>query len=306
MRAPARTCAYIHHTKIWPCTAYTAFLSGVRLSNMTHSVAATLCILNQEAETLWQRLHSTWPDFSVEVLASIDSSNTELMRRARAGQRSPTLLVALEQTAGRGRRGKSWSSAPGTSLTFSLGLPYQPIDWSGLSLAVGVSVADSLHPKLRLKWPNDLWLEKRKLGGILIEAATLGKIPYVVVGIGLNIALPATLPTQPALTDEAAKVALLPVPPAALQEVLPEHHIGHVLRAVVPALADDLCLFEHQGFAAFGQRFAARDALLGQALILSDGQTGQAAGAAADGALRLQTSTGYVNITNAEVSVRPR
>ena len=106
------------------------------------------------------------------------------------------LLVAEAQTAGRGRLGRSWASQPGVSLTFSLGLPLAPADWSGLSLVVGVSVAQSLHPQLQLKWPNDVWLQDRKLGGILIETATTkattpgpaGPGRQVVIGVGLNLA----------------------------------------------------------------------------------------------------------------------
>ncbi len=266
---------------------------------------AALRALTRQAEGLWQAVQPSWPDFSVEVLPSIDSTNTELMRRARAGDRSPTLLVALEQSAGRGRRGKQWHSRPGGSLTFSLGLPYQPADWSGLSLAVGVSLAESLHPELRLKWPNDLWWRGRKLGGILIEAAISGQQRYAVIGVGLNVELPELRPDS-GLVDEAAALALPPVPPAALQELDPGRDAGHWLAAVVPALVQNLQAFERAGFAAFAARFAARDALAGLELRLSDGQQGQAAGVGPDGALRLRTAAGLVDITSAEVSVRPR
>lgn len=274
----------------------------------TSSPQAALQALTRQAEGIWQAVYPQWPDFSVEVLPSIASTNTELMRRARAGERAPTLLVALEQSAGRGRRGKTWHSRPGGSLTFSLGLPFQPADWSGLSLTVGVSLAESLHPELRLKWPNDLWWRGRKLGGILIEAATLGAQRYAVIGVGLNVELPEPAQLRPdaGLVDEAAAVALPPVPPAALCELLAGRDAGQWLAAVVPALVQDLQAFERAGFAAFAARFAARDALAGLELRLSDGQQGLAAGVGPDGALRLQTAAGLVDITSAEVSVRPR
>ena len=266
---------------------------------------AALRALTRQAEGLWQDIYPLWPGFSVEVLPTIDSTNSELMRRARAGQREPTLLVALEQSAGRGRRGKSWQSRPGASLTFSLGLPYQPADWSGLSLAVGVSLAESLHPEVRLKWPNDLWLQGRKLGGILVEVAVSGDRRHAVIGVGLNVELPELLPAPPGV-DEAAVVALPPVPPAALQELEPGRDAGEWLAVVVPALARDLQQFEQGGFAAFPARFAARDALAGLELRLSDGQQGVGAGVGPDGALRLRTVNGLVDVTSAEVSVRPR
>ncbi len=89
------------------------------------------------------------PGLTVEVLPEIDSTNTELMRRARAGRIDPVLLVGERQTAGRGRLGRGWDSEPGKSLTFSLGLPLAPADWSGLSLAVGVTLAECLDPRIR-------------------------------------------------------------------------------------------------------------------------------------------------------------
>jgi len=187
---------------------------------------------------LQQALTAHLPGGIVEVLERIDSTNTELMRRARDGHCAPTLLVAEQQTAGRGRLGRQWLSSPGDSLTFSLGLPLAPRDWSGLSLAVGLSVAESLQPtppasdaplglRLGLKWPNDLWLaDDRKLGGILIETASFvlpgadGGFPspllasaasasarYVVIGIGINI--------------RPRDAQGLATPPACLQDIAP-------------------------------------------------------------------------------------
>ena len=140
------------------------------------------------AEAIWQAVVPSLPAFTVEVLPQIDSTNSELMRRCRAaaGAASPPppeaiLLVAEHQSAGRGRMGRNWHSAPGSSLTFSLGMPLQPADWSGLSLAVGVSLADSLAPQthegeqLQLKWPNDLWLNDCKLGTTACQMASAGQ-----------------------------------------------------------------------------------------------------------------------------------
>ncbi len=173
------------------------------------------------SEAIWAAVVPQLPGFTVEVVPQIDSTNSELMRRAKAGDQSPILLVAEHQTSGRGRMGRHWHSAgaglPGQtlgSLTFSIGLPFNPLDWSGLSLAVGVSVADSLDPGrllgkaegggLRLKWPNDLLWQQRKLAGVLIETALMGQQRYAVIGIGLNVLPPAAigLQTPPALLDE--------------------------------------------------------------------------------------------------------
>ena len=269
------------------------------------------------AEAVWEAVAPLLPGFTVEVLPSIDSTNTELMRRARAGQCEPTLLVAEQQTAGRGRLGRVWQSDAGASLMMSLGLPLAPQDWSGLSLAVGVSVAESLQPvmpplganqpaRVGLKWPNDLWLDgatgERKLGGILVETASFvapqapaaTRAPaarYVVVGIGINV-----LPRSP---------EGLSMPPGSLQDVEPGLDAPTVLLRIAAPLVAMLQSFEGYGFAPMQARFAARDVLQGRAVTLSDGQAGTAHGVAEDGALLVHTAQGMQAITSAEISVRP-
>lgn len=265
------------------------------------NTARALADLHSAAEAVWQAVAPGWPGFAVEVLPTIDSTNTELMRRARQGQADPVLLVALEQTAGRGRRGRGWVSEPGASLTFSLGLPLRPASWSGLSLAVGVSLAESLHPEVRLKWPNDLWWQDRKLGGILVETANVGTERLAIIGVGLNVEPPPPLPAEP----DAQGVA--PMPPVGLQTVAPAAGLsagGWLVRAL-PPLVRDLMAFEREGFAPFAARFEARDALRGRAVRLSDGQEGVADGVRADGALWLRGAAGRVAVVQHEVSVRP-
>lgn len=247
------------------------------------------------AEAIWEAVAPQLPGFTVEVLPEIDSTNTELMRRARAGRAEPVLLVAEHQSAGRGRLGRGWASEPGASLTFSLGLPLAPADWSGLSLAAGVSLAESLHPAIRLKWPNDLWLEDRKLAGILIETASFGEGQaarrYAVIGIGVNI-----LP-RPA--------AGLSTPPACLQELLPGLDAGQVLLRLAAPLVAGVQAFETYGFAPFQSRFNARDALRDRSVLLSDGMSGTAHGVTETGALLVHTAAGMQTVTSSEVSVRP-
>jgi BirA family transcriptional regulator, biotin operon repressor / biotin---[acetyl-CoA-carboxylase] ligase len=276
------------------------------------------------SEAIWETVVPDLPGFTVEVLPQIDSTNSELMRRARAGRMEPVLLVAEQQSAGRGRVGRQWFSgqatsmgahaaAPGrpkqgtapsggsaahevasvgatSSLTFSLGLPLAPLDWSGLSLAVGVSVVQSLHPDLRLKWPNDVWWHDRKLAGILIETASLGDLRYAVVGVGLNI-------REPEATG-------LSTAPAWLRELLPGIDAPQTLLRIAAPLVRAVKAFEGHGFAPFQQRFNQRDALAGVAVTLSDGTVGTALGVDAVGALQVQTAVGPKKITSAEVSLR--
>lgn len=298
------------------------------------------------AEAIWEAVSPLLPGFTVEVLPSVDSTNTELMRRARTGQCEPTLLVAEQQTAGRGRLGRVWQSGVDVSsagppqdakaplggstareaasvgvmpsLMMSLGLPLAPQDWSGLSLAVGVSVAESLQPvlpplgpgqpaRVGLKWPNDLWLGgaagDRKLGGILVETASFvvpqtmapqassSTARYVVVGIGINV-----LPRNP---------EGMSMPPGSLQDVEPGLDAPTALLRIVPPLVAMLHSFEGYGFGPMQPRFAARDVLQGRAVTLSDGHTGTAHGVGDDGALLVHTAGGMQAITSSEISVRP-
>jgi BirA family transcriptional regulator, biotin operon repressor / biotin---[acetyl-CoA-carboxylase] ligase len=247
------------------------------------------------AEAVWEAVAPILPGFTVEVLPEVDSTNTELMRRARAGRMEPVLLVAERQTAGRGRLGRGWASGAGESLTFSLGLPLAPADWSGLSLAVGVALAESLHPRIRLKWPNDLWLDDRKLAGILIETASFGEgrdaQRYAVVGVGINIAAP-----------ESAGLATAP---AWLRELQPDIDAGQALLQIAAPLVQALQAFQGFGFAPFQARFNVRDALRDRAVSLSDGTTGTAHGTSETGALLVHTARGMVAVTSSEVSVRP-
>lgn len=162
-------------------------------------------------QALWEELAPLLPGLTIEVVTRVDSTNSELLRRARAQQVSsekgadavvrpsmesrafgrraadllPCLLIAEHQFAGRGRQGRNWQSVAGASLTFSLILPLPVTDWSGLSLAVGVAVCeavaavDSDHRhdlRCALKWPNDLWLVPADAGSLTVAGRKLGGI----------------------------------------------------------------------------------------------------------------------------------
>ena len=244
------------------------------------------------AEAIWQSVVPQWPGFSIEILPEIDSSNSELMRRARQGSQDPILLIAERQSAGRGRMGRTWVGEPGHALTFSIGLPYQPSSWSGLSLAIGLSLAESLSENIQLKWPNDLWCHQRKLGGILIEAASQGDQSYAVVGVGLNIQLPA---------DKDLRT-----PAAALSEFWQGASAPLALERIAKPLLDALKFFETNGFSSLQERFNARNALRGLEVTTSDGLIGLCTGVDAQGALQIDTHEGRVRVSSAEVSVRPK
>ena len=246
------------------------------------------------AEAIWEQVAPLLPGFTVEILPEVDSTNTELMRRARAGRPEPILLVAERQTAGRGRLGRDWQSdtdAGLSTLTFSLGLPLNPVDWSGLSLAVGLAVVQSLHPSLKLKWPNDVWLDDRKVAGILIETTSVGDVRYAVSGIGINL--------LPRSADGWR------TPPAALSEVMPGADAPSTLESILLPLVRTILAFEGSGFGDLREAFHARDLLYGREVVCTDGTTGTARGVDASGALLVHTAGGLQKISSAEVSVRP-
>ena len=296
--------------------------------------------LHWGAEALWEQLSPRLPGLSIEVVARIASTNSALLDRARVasqardeadgpaaaqvrrstesqsfGRRAadlqPCLLVAEHQTAGRGRLGRPWQSVAGASLTFSLALPLCPPDWSGLSLAVGVALADALdpmadatvgaRPRIVIKWPNDLWLmgaasdAGRKLGGILIETVSSGGQRLVVIGVGLNV-LPLSISSLEASTGFAC-----------LQELQPGVSAPEVLARVALPLVDALHRYERSGFAAFADAFAARDVLFQRAITTTqaDLPSGVAQGVSSSGALQVQTAQGMRSLSSGEVSVRP-
>jgi BirA family biotin operon repressor/biotin-[acetyl-CoA-carboxylase] ligase len=196
----------------------------------------------------------------------------------RGGDHEPCLLVAEQQTHGRGRLGRLWVAGTGASLTFSLALPLAPRDWSGLSLAVGLALAEALDPldapeqaasrapgssepappmpRIALKWPNDLWLVDarggRKLGGVLIETVSVGHQRMCVVGVGINVQ-----PLPPEVTDALSSGY------ACLQEIDAEAAAPDVLAHLAVPLVRAVQAFEQHGFAPLAARYARRDLLRG-------------------------------------------
>ncbi|WP_374434660.1 biotin--[acetyl-CoA-carboxylase] ligase [Inhella sp.] len=228
------------------------------------------------------------PGVELEWLARCGSTNTELLERARAGLARPCVLVAEQQDAGRGRLGRQWQSWPGASLTVSIAWPWGTAPLEGLSLAVGAALAEALDARVQLKWPNDLWFERRKLGGILIETVAQGGSPRaLVLGVGLNIAPPP------------ADVGL---PSAGLQQLDPRWSAPTALATAAPVLVD--LLQGWQGFAPWQARYAARDALRGLPLELS-GVQGLGEGVSRSGELLLRDAQGQLHaLASGEAQLR--
>lgn len=245
-------------------------------------------------ESLQRLLHEAAGRIDLQVLEECDSTNVQLQIMAKLGAPTGRLLLAERQTAGRGRRGRSWYQGP-QSLAFSLlwrlpdGRPP-----SGLSLAVGLAIAEALPVSAgvaaQLKWPNDILIDGRKVAGILIESAGVQRF---VIGIGIN------LDSADALPEEVAAIA----------GGIPGVDRLQLLARVLDRLVIVLDEFASHGFARLQSRWQARHAYqdLAVNLFFSEGGEpvqGVCRGVDANGELLLETATCIQTIASGEVSLR--
>ena len=240
---------------------------------------------------------------SLDVAWSIDSTNSALLREQTPGQ-GAAVLLAERQSAGRGRRGRAWESPLAANLYLSVARHFGGglARLGGLSLVAGVALGESLHglghADARLKWPNDVLVGMRKLGGILVEGGGEHGGPVrAVVGIGLNVRMPDvdTGIDQPWI-DLATVGGALPSRNAVAASIL-----SHLL----PALET----FDEAGLAPFLPRYASLDGLAGRSITVhaGDGEhVGHALGIAADGSLRVGLADGERVFHSGDVSVRQR
>lgn len=237
---------------------------------------------------------------AVEVVPETGSTNADLLARAPTLP-APLLLIAEHQTAGRGRAGRSWLSAPGNSLTFSLAWRFEGglQRLTGLPLAVGVALAETLGrlgQPVQLKWPNDVLKDGDKLAGILVETvAGPDGATWAVIGIGLNLVMPDEM-------EERIGRAVAAVPWLARMER------DVLMAAVLDGLSDALAQFAENGFAAFAAHWNTLHAWQGETVVLLDrGEVlheGRAAGVDDAGRLLLDTARGRTTIVAGDVSLR--
>ncbi len=241
----------------------------------------------------------------VWVQSVTDSTNSQLMQKLKDGvtPEKGAVLVAEAQTAGRGRRGKQWFSPFGCNLYFSM---YWQLEQGiqaamGLSLVVGLAVAKVLQQQwqlpVRLKWPNDLYIEHKKLGGILVELAGQTHAQCdVVIGLGLNIRMP----------DHTDKV--VDQPWADLTSALGQPIDRNLLVALLQhQLVLELQQFSQQGFAGYVQEFNQLDQFASEQVTLSSGSqtiTGLCAGVDAQGGLVLDINGQKQSFYGGELSLR--
>lgn len=255
--------------------------------------------------------------WTVEVVEETGSTNADLTQACRSagwvegwveGDERSQVRVAYRQTAGRGRQGRPWQGQAGLTFSVAMPLALPPARLSGLSLAVGLALAEALEDvnpalgtRVGLKWPNDLQIDGRKLAGILIESvpARPGAL-WAVIGIGLNLVRDARM--EAALGRPLAGVA------EALPGFDPAHHPTEILGAVLNRLAAMRAVFLAEGFAPMAARWSARDAFRDEPVrLLHDGTLlaeGLARGVDGDGHLLLETADGLQRIASGEVSLR--
>lgn len=211
-------------------------------------------------------------------LRNTDSTNERARELALQGAPHGTLVTAAQQTAGRGRQGRSWVAPPGRALLCSLVLREVP---RLLPLAAGIGVGDVVGPEARVKWPNDVLLERRKVAGILVEGRP--QEGWAVLGIGLNVAL-RDEDFPPELRQRATTLGLSP------DELEP------VLERLLRALERWVYAPEHEVLEAF----RARDALLHQPVRWAGGE-GRGAGIDGNGRLVVAIGGGTVALEAGEV-----
>lgn len=244
---------------------------------------------------------------AIETFAEIDSTNSYLMQREAPAPGWFRVALTDNQTAGRGRHGRRWTSPPGAGLCLSIAYTFvqQPENLAALTLAIGLGVVEGLEglgaQGIQLKWPNDLMADDGKLGGILTETQSRSNGAIAVVsGIGLNVELPGKLDVYDDLDRPQHVVDLAGI----AGQVPPRNQLA-------ACIVDRLCMtcvaFEQGGFAAHAARWSARDWLLGRKLTVhTPGRqfTGLGAGVAEDGALLVDTGADALSrVTSGTVTV---
>lgn len=243
----------------------------------------------------------------VMKVASVDSTNRRLVELGRAGAAHGTILVARDQTAGRGKGERGWFSTPDGSLCMSVLVRTRRtlIEAAQLTLLAAVAVRETVLAETGIdagiKWPNDILVDGRKICGILAEASCddCGDLDFVVVGIGLNLSVPDDEFPE-ILRERAVSLSTLSGRPVGRDAIVAT--FGSVFDRWVT-------LWERHGLSAFAETWTAHALQLGSVVRLTDGDEDVCAtliGLAADGALRIRDAAGAVrDVHSGEIGAAP-
>lgn len=233
-----------------------------------------------------------------------ESTSDFLRSRLRSGARSGEVCIAEHQTAGRGRRGRSWTSPYGCNLYLSLLWQFAggPATLGGLSLAAGIAVLDAVRQagarQAGLKWPNDIYGDGAKLGGVLVELSGEATGPcFAIIGIGVNVDMPQD--TAPGLDQPWTDLRTLSGHTVSRNELAAD---------LLNHLVTSLHRYERSGVDAFIEAWQRHDILLGKPVELhfpEETVCGMAGGIDRDGALLVDVQGTMRRVTCGEVSLRP-
>ena len=285
----------------WPVTLDPEQL-GLRVVGGEVQVPAGLDLL--DAGSIRERLSvgtSQWLRH-LEVFAAIDSTNSVMMERA--AEIGGTVLLAECQTDGRGRRGRTWFSPFASNIAVTMGFECarKPAALSGLSLVIGLAIVDALSPlgeaAWGLKWPNDVQVGGRKIAGILVELQSLGTRTFAVVGVGINVALPAAV-------SEAVDQEITDLRQAGVTA-----DRNRIAAGVLNSVHDFFVQFDGSGFGPLRDAWNRYHVLDGQEVDVigpADSRlSGRVVGVDVDGALQLDVAGRVQPVVAGEVSVRRR
>lgn len=300
-------------------------------------------LVSQIIEALPEQLRGS---VVLEVMENVDSTSDELSRRSGHADVSGCVVLAEQQTAGRGRRGRVWSSPAMKNVYLSLAwrMDLEPQDLAGLSLALGCSVAEALERDvlsiaaaqaailtckpavetenvLQLKWPNDVYANHRKLGGIIVDLANASDGGVTVIaGIGINVLMAGDddvgvdqpfiglvelipRPERSVGVDGPAKVSAGGSVEETRWVVLDRNRVA---ASIIEAAVGVLQAWSTSGFGSWQGAWQARDMMLGQrvSIIGAESIEGVARGVNAEGALLIETVEGFKTVWGGDVSLR--
>jgi BirA family biotin operon repressor/biotin-[acetyl-CoA-carboxylase] ligase len=220
-----------------------------------------------------------------ELFDEIDSTNDALKRAAKNGAAHGTLYVAESQSRGRGRQGRTWLGERGESILASvlLRIDCEPRRLPPLAIVAGLATRDAIGGRAKIKWPNDVLIDGKKVAGVLVEAVLSGtRVEAIVIGVGINVHQ-RIFPAE--IAQRATSVAL--------------HHDGQpdrarILADVLAGLDRDVAHVAARGLGLVHARIAAADALARKRIRLEDGTEADALAIELDGTLRIKNLDGTI------------